>query len=341
MHTLDDLRMRFRQVGGGLTVVSALMTGVFGWSMGSNVLMAAVLAGGLMCATFASAYVWPFVAAAYRDRTWSTFAFLCAFGVLCTGTDLSTNFGSIAWQRTADVDTALKQDAIHDARADAVTEDKDALASAKETLRQLKLANPWAETVTAEALRAPLPPIEAALKREANNCGRRKCATPDEGKGPAWQILANQKAEIEGKIATAEERNSIAIRIADLEKRLGERREVAVTAKKGESATRDMNLNLASMFTLSLQPTEAAQHWTNKGVAWLVAGFFAFGAMGCNFVGFGVPGSRKTSPHGRPEAFTEPAPTQTRSMATAVIDDFFQNVNKHVRAIPGVREFAV
>jgi hypothetical protein len=40
------------------------------------------------------------------------------------------------------------------------------------------------------------------------------------------------------------------------------------------------------MFTLSLQPTEAAQHWTDKGIAWLVAAFFSFGAMGCNFLGW-------------------------------------------------------
>lgn len=302
MHTLDDLRKRFRQVGGGLTVVSALMTGVFGWSMGSNVVMAAVLAAGLMCATFASAYVWPFVAAAYRDRAWSTFAFLAAFGILCTGTDLSTNFGSIAWQRTADVDTALKQDAVHDARGDAVSEDKTALAEARQSLDQLKLANPWATTTTASALRAELPAIEEAIKQEA---ARVKC-------GPKCLALKEKKSGIEAKIATAESMNGTAIRIADLEKRLESRREVAVTTKKGESATRDMNLNLASMFTLSLQPTEAAQHWTNKGVAWLVAGFFAFGAMGCNFVGFGIPGGRRREEDASEPVESPPAPTQAR-----------------------------
>lgn len=302
MHdSLDTLRKRFREIGGGLTVVSALMTGVFGWSMGSNVVMSLILAGGLMCATFASAYVWPFVASAYQSRQWGTFAFLAAFAVLCTGTDLSTNFGSIAWQRSADVDAATKQDVVHDERGEALKEGKTNLALWQKQLAALEAANAWAPTVTATALRAELPAMDEAVRQEEKRGG---C-------GPKCLALKEKKASIESRIAIAEERTSLRDKIEATKRVVDGAREVAVTTKKGESATRDMNLNLASMFTLSLQPTEAAQHWTNKGVAWLVAAFFAFGAMGCNFVGWGVPRRHETEPQGRPEA-SQPAPTQTR-----------------------------
>lgn len=315
---LDDLRKRFRQVGGGLTVVSALMTGVFGWTMGSNWIMGLILAVGLMCATFASAYVWPFVAAAYRDRTWGTFAFLTAFAILCTGTDLSTNFGSIAWQRTADVDTALKQDVVHGDRRDAVEEGKTNLALWRKQLADLEAANAWAPTVTASALRAELPALEEAISQESK---RVRC-------GPKCLALKEKKAGIESRIAIAEERTSLTAKIEATKRVVDGAREVAATTKKGESATRDMNLNLASMFTLSLAPTEAAQHWTNKGIAWLVAAFFAFGAMGCNFVGFGIPGQRKDhETKGATEA--QPAPTQMTKMRSSVRDAY----ERHCRTL--------
>lgn len=302
MHTLDDLRVRFRQVGGGLTVVSALMTGVFGWSMGSNLVMSAILAAGLMCATFASAYAWPFVAAAYRDKHWGTFAFLAAFAVLCTGTDLSTNFGSIAWQRTADVDTALKQDVVHDERTEALTEGKTNLALWRAQYDKLVAEQPWVGAVNAEALRAQLASANLAIELEAKRGGcKAKCL-----------VRTKERDDIATKIALAEEKADLTKKIEATKRVIDSAREVAVTTKKGESATRDMNLNLASMFTLSLAPTAEAQHWTNKGVAWLVAAFFAFGAMGCNFVGFGVPGRRDG--------------------AKVKLDEFLENVQRHMPA---------
>jgi hypothetical protein len=315
---LDDLRKRFRQIGGGLTVVSALMTGVFGWSMGSHWIMSLVLAAGLMCATFASAYVWPFVAAAYRDQQWGTLAFLAAFGVLCTGTDLSTNFGSIAWQRSADVDTALKQDVVHDERTEGLKEGKTNLALWQKQLADLEAAHAWAPTVTASGLKDQLPVMDEAIRQEKKRGG---C-------GPKCLGLEREKAAIAEKIAVAERRDDLSGKIAATKRVVDSAREVAVTTKKGESATRDMNLNLASMFTLSLDPSQAAQHWTNKGVAWLVAAFFAFGAMGCNFVGFGVPGPRKEDEtNGRSEAITQPAPTQMTKMRSSFRDSY----NRHCR----------
>ena len=320
MHdSLEPLRKTFRQVGGGLTVVSALMTGVFGWSMGSNVIMSAVLAAGLMCATFASAYVWPFVAAAFQRKEWISCSLLAAFAMLCTGTDLSTNFGSIAWQRTADVDTALKQDVVHDERTEALTEGKTSLALWQKQLKELEAAHAWAPTVTATALRAELPAVEEAISQESK---RVRC-------GPKCLVLKEKKAGIESRIAIAEERISLVSKIEAAKRVVDGAREVAVTTKKGESATRDMNMNLASMFTLSLAPTEAAQHWTNKGIAWLVAAFFAFGAMGCNYVGWGMPARREDETQGRSEVASQPAPTQMRKIAGS---DFRELYNRHCRA---------
>jgi hypothetical protein len=321
MHdSLDSLRKRFREVGGGLTVVSALMTGVFGWSMGSNWVMGLILGGGLMCATFASAYAWPFVAAAYRDRQWGTFAFLAAFAVLCTGTDLSTNFGSIAWQRTADVDTALKQDVVHDERTEGLKEGKTNLALWQKQLADLEAANAWAPTVTALGLREQIPALDEAIRQETKRGG---C-------GPKCLSLQREKAAIGEKIGVAERRDDLTAKIAATKRVVDSAREVAVTTKKGESATRDMNLNLASMFTLSLAPTAEAQHWTNKGVAWLVAAFFAFGAMGCNFVGWGIPRGRESETIGR-SGSSSAAPTQSpfKELQETVMDRYEAHCKTH------------
>lgn len=301
MHTLDDLRARFRQVGFGLTIVSAIMTGVFGWTLGSNWALSSILALGLMCATFASAYVWPFVAEAWQRQAWVSAGVLTAFGILVTGTDLTTNFGAVSWQRTSDIETAAVQNVKFDDRRDAVSEGKASLELWSKRLTELEAAHGWTATVTATALRADLPAVDEAIAQESRRGG---C-------GPKCLALKERKAAIEGRIALAEEKADLTSKIEATKRILAERRDTAAETKKGESAALLQNTALASIFTLSLQPTAAAQHWTDKGVAWLVAAFFAFGAMGCNFVGFGIPGRRL-------------------EQAADAFDDFIENMNRHI-----------
>lgn len=302
---LTPLRQQFRRVGLVLTIVSAVLTAAFGYTLGSNIVMALLLALGLAAATFASAYVWPFIADAWR-RPGPSAALLTAFGILVTGTDLATNFGSVSWQRTTEIQSAAVQNIKFDDRRDAVSEGKASLELWTKRLQALEAEHAWTATVTATALRAELPAIEEAIRQEA---ARVKC-------GPKCLALKEKKAALEMRIALAEEKADLTKKIEATKRLLAERRDVAAETKKAESAGLLQNTALASMFTLSLAPSTEAQHWTDKGVSWLVAAFFAFGAMGCNWVGWTAGARRRDDfPQGRPEAHSEPAPTLSSPIA--------------------------
>jgi hypothetical protein len=276
MDSLTPIRKTFRHVGLVLTVVSAALTGLFGLTMASNIVMQVVIAVGLMCATVASAYVWPFVAEAFQARRRATACVLAAFGMLVTGTDLTTNFGSIAWQRSLDVTEAkVSQTKWSDAR-DNVTEGKTNLELWRKRLETLEAQNAWSATVTADALRAQLAGANLAIDLEAKRGGcKAKCLE-----------RTKERDDIASKIAIAEETGQLRKQIAATKAVLAQHREQSANTEKKESAAEMQNVSLASVFTLSLEPTVAAQHWTDKGVNWMVAAFFAFGAMGCNFLGW-------------------------------------------------------
>lgn len=200
--------------------------------------------------------------ASYRQFSEGRKGAAIAIAVVCAPLfliEFYSHAGYTAGQRGVNMGEAKVQNATYTGSQKAVSEDEAALKREQETLAQLRLANPWATTVTADSLRAQLEPIEVAMKREANNCGKRKCSRPDEGKGPAWQILAKQKADLEGRIAIAEQNNGIAIRIADLEKRLGERRTVAATTEYKHSSVDYMNGFLARAVALVRGDDEASK----------------------------------------------------------------------------------
>lgn len=288
MDTLYPVRKMFRRLGLGLTVCSAALTGLFGLTMSHHWFLALLVAAGLMCASVASAYVWPFVSEAVHGRHWFAAGLLASFGMLVTTTDLTTNFGSIAWQRTTDIQVAAVQNTKFDDRRDAVSEGRASLEMWTKRLAALQTEHAWTATVTATALRAEIPAIDEAIAQESR---RVRC-------GPKCLALKEKKASIESRIALAEERADLTKKIEATKAVLASHREKAADTKKADSAALMQNLSLASMFTMSLQPTEAAQHWTDKGVAWLVAAFFSFGAMGCNFLGWSHKGRREEEvPH--------------------------------------------
>lgn len=307
MEALDDLRTRFRMVGAALTVVSMLLTAAFGWSLGSNVVMSALLAFGLSCATFGSAYIWPFIVDAFGRKAWGTFALLVPFGLLFTGTDLTTNFGTMSWQQTSDIERATADNVKYDDGRAKIEDNRANLAMWRKRLDDLKAAKPWVAEVTATGMRDQLPAMDEAIRQETKRGG---C-------GPKCLALTKERASVAERIADAETRDDLASKIEATQRVVDAARADAKKAQRSESAALLQNTSLASVFTLSLSPSEAAQHWTAKGVAWIVAGFFALGAMGCNIVGWGA--SKAQGSRERLEAFLD-------------------NVNRHGRHL-GVPEF--
>lgn len=308
MHTLDDLRGAFRRVGAVLTIVSAALTAAFGWWLGSNLLMCILLAGGLALATFASAYVWPFVMEAWRQGPSFGAVMLTAFAVVCTGTDCFTNFGSVSWQRTTEINTAKFQNTKGELAAKSEAGSTSRLAFLEGELAKL----PWTPTISPDALNAK----DEAIRQESARGG---C-------GPKCLKLKEERAAIASQIDTAEKRADLDKQIAQLREVVRTERDKVADSPPATSAGLLQNIELASMFTFSLDPTEAAQHWTHKGVNWMVALFFALGAMGCNAIGFGAfsPSKRRETFPPRAAGGSEPAPTRNP------LEDFIANLNRHV-----------
>jgi hypothetical protein len=282
---LDPLRIGFRRLGVVLTVVSAALTGLFGITMSSNWLLAILIAVGLMCATVCSAYAWPFVADYARRRSYVTAGVAGLFAVLSTFADLTTNFGSIAWQRGTNIEEATVSAVKYDDSRAKVEENRANLELWKNHLAKLEGENAWIATVTADALRANLEAADEAIRQESKRGG---C-------GPKCLKLKETKAELEKNIALAEQKADLTTKIEATQKLVDKYREESATVVKVDSAAQKQNVSLASMFTLSLDPTVEAQHWTDKGVAWLVALFFTFGAMGANFLGWNTKTTEATT----------------------------------------------
>jgi hypothetical protein len=292
---LEPLRIGFRRLGLVLTVVSAALTGLFGITMSSNWLLAVLIAVGLMCATVCSAYAWPFVADYARRRSYVAAGIGAVFACLSTFADLTTNFGSIAWQRGANIEEANVSTVKYDDSRAKVIENRANLELWKGHLAKLEGENAWIATVTADALRANLDSADEAIRQESKRGG---C-------GPKCLKLKETKAELEKNIALAEQKADLTTKIAATQALVDKYRDESSQVVKVDSAAQKQNISLASMFTLSLDPTVEAQHWTDKGVAWLVALFFTFGAMGANFLGWTGAAAKHKAEDDQPRAMTE------------------------------------
>ena len=309
----DTNRKILGYLGAFLIGVGCWMTFQFGYAMSAAHGLAL---GGL---TIAAGVMWGPIKRYYEDGTISarTAQGLRIAGAAFIAAELFSHLGYTVGHRIADLEMSGVQNASYSQAQDAIKEDREALAAERKKLADLKAAHPWAATVNAEALRAQLPPIEQAMKREANNCGRKKCATPDQGKGDLWQGLAKQKADIEAKIALAEEHNGTAIRIAELEKRLEGRRETGKSTAYVSSKLVHQTAFVSQLATFELKPSEEARNWSQIGIGLLIALVTTFLGPVCwylatadrHVVRSGGARIEQLEPQGRPEA--QPAPTQT------------------------------
>jgi hypothetical protein len=292
MTSLDSLRPRFRAVGAVLAAVSALLTAAFGATLATSWPMAALLAVGLMGATFASAYIWPVVVELWRNRSFGSALVMTLFAALFTTTDLTTNFGSVAWQRAANVDTAKVQAAVYGDRRDQVDDHRASIELWTKHLAALEAEHGWLPTVTAEAMRAQLASAEKAIELESARGGcKARCLA-----------LMKERDTLKSRIALAEKRADIAKQLAETKALIAKARDKAAATEHPQSAVMMQTASIASVLTRSLRPSAEAQHWTDTGVSWLVAAFFALGAIGCNLVGYGQPQAPKMPREKQPSA---------------------------------------
>jgi hypothetical protein len=213
--------------------------------------------------SIASDYVLLFISDAWKSKRYVFTAFVATGGLLVFTINLMSNVGSVGWQRETVVAAAKVQNARYDASQDGVAEDKASLALFKQQLADLTAANAWAATVKPDGLKAQVADLRKAEEAESRLGGcKAKC-----------RAIQNQITEIQGRIAVAEQASDLTKRIEATQRVLDTKRTKAETQDKAVAAPASQAMFFASLFNASLEPTEASQLWTDKGIAvWLALG---------------------------------------------------------------------
>lgn len=182
-----------------------------------------------------------------------------------------THAGYTAGLRGSNIETAQVQNMRHDGAQQTAAENAALLASFRKQLADLRAANPWTTTASADALRKELGAHDKAIELETARKGCKvKCLA-----------LMEKKAAVEARIATIEADNALAAKIDGMQKVVDKKRDVAATVEHKSSAVEHQNKFLAKSVALiravrddadgSLKPseimTEGAQQTVNLMMA--------------------------------------------------------------------------
>lgn len=126
--------------------------------------------------------------------------------------------------RGASVQAVHVQNVKYDAAQDRVKENRDNLAALKTELAELKAKNGWAPTVTADGLRAEVTAMEGdQVFKRSKGCA--DVTRPDS------RAFCDKRADLQGKIATAERYTSLQTQIANLQVQVDTYRDKAATVE--------------------------------------------------------------------------------------------------------------
>lgn len=161
-----------------------------------------------------------------------------------------THAGYTAGLRGSNIETAMVQNTKWSGAQDAVNEDKTNVDLWKKQLATLMEQNAWAGTVKADGLRASLDSAQKAIDLEAARGGcKAKCLS-----------LMQNKADLEKRIAIAEQATDLTRRIEATQRILDGKRTAAATTEHKSSAVEHQNKFLAKSIAMvsagTLTPTE-------------------------------------------------------------------------------------
>lgn len=275
MDQLTPFRRYFRYAAIACSLASAILTAMFGFGQSEYMLVALACALFLVACSLASDYINLFVVDAWRARNWGMFGTFAIGAAFVFSLNLLSNLGSVGWQRDA-VSTAasVQNTRYEDARAK-VDDNATNLALWRKQLADLKAANAWAGTVTADGLRSQVESLKAAEIAETRLGG---C-------GPKCRAIQTQIIDVQGKIAVAEQESDLSKRIEATQRILDKHRVASAQTETKVAAPVSQAKFFASMATVSLAPTADAQTWTDRGIAsWLALGLciapILFGLIG-------------------------------------------------------------
>lgn len=274
MHTLDGFRKQAKWGAIVLSVASAILTFAFGLYTNTNTALAITCAVALVICSIGSDYIWLFVSDAWKAGNKTLVASLAAGALLFTGVNLLTNLGSVGWQRDSANQTAkLNTVAYEDTRKE---------IEGAEALRKILLSERdrlikergWAALVPSDSFNGRIEAQKMALQQEAARGGckakclqeREKLAKLEDDKSTALKIEKDEK------------------QVEAIDKKLGKLKDKSEGKKPEVSAAKSQSNFFAGLATVSLDPSETAEQWTNKAIAILIAVFLVFGTQVLSFI---------------------------------------------------------
>jgi hypothetical protein len=257
--------------------------------------------------------------AAYSEFESKRFASGLALGCLCVPLGVVafySHLGYGAGVRLGDMQqTGVQNSKFEDVRK-SLDSDRVNIDAWRKQLEDLKVANAWTATTTADALRAQLAAAQKAIDNEAARKGcKREC-----------EKRMKEKAVLEGKIAIAEESHNLNKRIEATQRIIDTKTAEAAKSEYKSSSVVNQN-NVAAQLWLAftgaapkdaIKPDETTASFTSiiiaggGSLAFMIMAPVGFFVAGRNRVPGGVPASFRTvsrhetgSPHTQTTSNTE------------------------------------
>jgi len=253
-----------------LTATSLWLTGCFGLSISVGMML------GLGVIAFMSAYL-PAVLVELSSTPYrNVFRAGIAVAAIVTVIDITTNVSTGGTHKTSDVVQAKVQNIKFEDKRDAVASAKEEIALYEKLISDLTNQNPWTTSVSADGLRGQIQPMEEAIRQEARRGG---C-------GPKCLALKQELAELHNRIAIAEKLDEHTKKLQAARNALSNAIAQAESVEQDVSAVATQNFRLASLFTLSRDPDEGAQHWVDQWLTVLFGVGITFAAQFFNVLGW-------------------------------------------------------
>lgn len=268
--TIGKLQIWVLRVGLAWLAVAVLMTGAAGWSFGSgNVAKQFLFMLGFPLITIGAAIILPFIEHARDKGAYGMALMLIPAWLTCTVGEGFGHLMIVASQRDVSVQEATRQDVVYDNAQTSVREQETKLNLLTQREKQLREANPFVTTVTAEGLRADIVVLDKQIALETARGGcKARCAE--------WMT---KKSAVEKQISAIDEFNKIPDQIEAAKRGADAARAELAKLKKGHSDARSQTKVTAKVLNVSLNPGETEQEQASLILELIFVAVFVIGPM--------------------------------------------------------------
>lgn len=175
-----------------------------------------------------------------------------------------SHLGYTFGQRDGNVSKAIHQTVALKEQGESLTEAKASLTRWQQRLDDLEKRNAWVPTVTADGLRAQIEAMDEAIRQEERRGG---C-------GPKCLALKQQRATLDARRATVEERKDLTDRIEAARAVIDRQRDKVATVARtenGHSAVVAQTTAFAKLYTMSLDPDAGSLDGVKMGIGVFIA----------------------------------------------------------------------